>query len=170
MSIAKMKKEYGAIMSEAQVMTFMQIVHRYPKATLADVAKFAKACGLRKLSASTLIGELPRTPEEWMQKFSEQKALPAAPGTKSKKSKKARTQTRKSPQGSRKLGTQKQKDDFDEKIYDFLSQQEDWVGADVVRKVVGGAPLQVRVGLNRLYDAKRVKYTGNSRGMKYKAR
>jgi hypothetical protein len=170
MSLVKMKKEYSAVLSEAQVMTFLQIVHRYPKATLSDVAKFAKACGLGKLGASTLIGELPRTPEEWMQKFSEQKALPAARATKAKASRKPRKQNRKSPKGKRVLTTERHKSVFDAKIHAFLADQDDWVKADIIRGAVGGTSLQVRTGLNRLIDSGKVKYDGFSRGMTYRAK
>lgn len=149
MSAKAMRAEYEKVMSNAKVMAFTQVVHRYPGVSLKDFADFAMDIGAGNVTVGEILS-LPKSAREWHERLtaSSKKAI-AAP----------RAVNMRSVAG---------REAHDGNVLSYLKSSKRWVSSSEVSDAVGGTPDQARQSLNRLIERGSVEYKGRTQGTKYR--
>lgn len=149
-----MKKELAAVLAEANIMAFIQVVRRHGDADLGDVFKLAKLFNLEHMSIKELFADRwPRSGKDWAKKQ-------LGDGAKTKKA---------LASGGLEVRTKAGRNKFDTAMLKELkSIGHSWTEAADLQIRLGGNPDQTRRSLNRLIELGKVTYKGKARGTRYK--
>ncbi len=148
----QLSKEYKGMIEAAAKVAFITAVRRNHDVTLLQVAEMAKTESLDHLT----IGEVFFDKVD----FGSNLALMPANGKKRKALPAEAADTR----------TPAARVEYEKCLLELMKAEGKWVSAATLRKQVGGTSLQARKALNRLIEQDLVKFKGQARATKYRAR